>query len=243
MDNGTTHDLTVRNRHILGIAAHADDLDFGCAGSIAVWTAQGATVDYFILTDGSKGSEHLEISGSQLIRLREEEQRRAAAILGVSDVRFAGFTDGELANTAEVRYQIVKRIREAKPDIVLTTDPTFIYSAEFGFVNHPDHRAAGQAVLDSVFPFARNSRTFPDLLEAGLKPHTVPEILLSNFVAGTYIVDVSQVYDRKLAALREHKSQYDDFNRLRTMIEKRSGEIGKRIGVKFAESFVRITVS
>lgn len=234
--------LDVKGKTIFAVAAHADDLDFGCAGSIGTWAKQGANIHYLILTDGSKGSEEMHITSEDLSRMRQQEQKNAAKILGVKNVHFGGFIDGELTNSHEVRYKIVRLIRELKPDIVLTTDPTFVYSADFGFINHPDHRMAGQATLDSVFPFARNSRTFPDLLEQGLKPHIVRDILLINFAKGNFTVDITETFDKKMKALMEHKSQITDVKQFREMMETRAKTLAEKIGVKYAESFIRITL-
>jgi len=230
----------MKDKKILAVAAHADDLDFGCAGSIAAWADEGAEIHYLILTDGSKGSEDMEITNDELAKMRVEEQKNAAEILGVKKVHFGGFTDGELQNTPEVRYKIVKLIRELKPDVVVTTDPTFIYNEEFGFINHPDHRNAGQATLDSVFPFARNSRTFPDLLEQGLKPHSVLEILLVNFIKGSYYVDISKTFDRKIEALKKHASQIGDVDSFKERMKERAQMLGKKNDYELAETFVRI---
>ena len=230
----------MKGKTILAVVAHADDLDFGCAGSIAKWAKDGAVIHYLILTDGSKGSEDMSITNEELAKMRVEEQKNAADVLGVKEVHFGGFTDGELYNTPELRYAIVKLIRELKPDRVLTTDPTFVYSEEFGFINHPDHRNAGQATLDSVFPFARNSRTFPDLLEEGLKPHSVLDVCIVNFVRGNYVVDISDTFDLKIKALEKHQSQLGDIKGFKERMKERASMIGKNKGYKLAESFVRI---
>jgi len=230
----------IKGKTILAVVAHADDLDFGCAGSIAKWAKEGEMVHYLILTDGSKGSEDMSITPEELVKRRMEEQKNAAEVLGVKEVHFGGFTDGELQNTPEVRYAIVKLIRELKPDRVITTDPTFVYSEEYGFINHSDHRNAGQATLDSVFPFARNSRTFPDLLEKGLKPHSVLDICLVNFSKGNYIVDIEHTFDLKIKALEKHQSQVTGVDGFKEKIKERAAMIGKKKRYKLAESFVRV---
>jgi LmbE family N-acetylglucosaminyl deacetylase len=234
--------LDVGNKTILAVAAHADDLDFGCAGSIAAWVKEGANIHYLILTDGSKGSDDMSLSSEELSKLRQEEQSKAAKILGVRKVHFANFVDGELINSEEVRYWIVRLIRQLKPDIVLTMDPTFVYTEEFGFVNHPDHRNAGQATLDAVYPYARNARTFPDLLKEGLKPHVVREILLINFLKSNFTVDITTTFDQKIRALKEHKSQIINFDKFEEMMKKRAKMTAGKSGMKYAENFVRISL-
>ena len=233
-----------KNRTILAVAAHADDLDFGCSASIAKWTKEGALVYYLILTDGSKGSKDLNIKKEELIQIRKDEQTKAAKSLGVREVFFAGFTDGELTNSYEVKREIVKAIRKLKPYTVITTDPTFVYNSQFGFINHPDHRICGQATLDSIHPFSKNFRSFPDLLEQGLQPHAISEVLLLNFTEGNYIVDITETFDKKIAALRMHKSQtgHIDLKTFRERLEKRANMIGQKINAKYAEAFVKISL-
>lgn len=232
----------VNRKTILAVAAHPDDLDFGCSGSIAKWINDGALAYYLILTDGSKGSKDLTITKEVLIETRKKEQKKAAGLLGVKKVMFAGFVDGELVNSYELRREIVKIIRSVKPDIVITTDPTLIYSAEYGFINHPDHRACGQATLDSIHPFSKNFRSFPDLLEQNLKPHSVSEVLLINFSNGNYTVDITKTFDKKVQSLRVHQSQigHIDLKTFRQRLEKRAINLGKKIKAKYAESFIRI---
>jgi LmbE family N-acetylglucosaminyl deacetylase len=233
-------ELEVKGKTILAVVAHADDLDFGCAGSIALWANNGASINYLILTDGSKGSEDMKISSNQLVKMRQAEQLQAGKILGIKEIKFAGFIDGELINSPEVRKVIVRRIRELKPDIVISNDPTFVYRTDPGFINHPDHRVAGQATLDCVFPFARNSRTFPELLKEGLQPHIVHEVLLTNFGEGNFFVDISGFMDHKLRALKAHISQMTDFKAAEQIIKERAKLTGSKIGAEYAESFTRI---
>lgn len=141
-----------------------------------------------------------------------------------------------------MRRDVVRIIRTLKPDIVFTQDPAFIYDADRGFVNHPDHRAAGQIVLDSVFPFARNSRTFPELLEEGLNSHIVKDVFLTNFQKSNFFVDISSVIEIKLDALAKHKSQQDDPAGTRQFIRERAKMVGKNIDAEYAEGFIRIRI-
>lgn len=232
----------MKDKTILAVAAHTDDLDFGCGGSMALWSKRGARVYYFLLTDGSKGSEDMSISGERLSILRQQEQMKAAQIIGVKKVFFGGFMDGELQNSAEVRYEIVILIRKLKPDIVVTTDPNLVYDVDFGLINHPDHRNAGQATLDSIYPYARNSRTFPDLLEQGLKPHSVKQVLLLNFARGNFTVDITETFSQKIEALKAHKSQISDFGKFSRMMEQRGKMLAEKISGKYAESFIRLNI-
>jgi len=231
-------EFNVNKKTILAVAAHEDDLDFTCGGSVAKWSDEGANVYYLILTNGSKGFEDTLTSWENLTEIRRKEQAAAGRILGVKEVLFGGFMDGELQNNNEVKYLIVKTIRELKPQIVVSMDPTFVYSKD-GFINHPDHRHAGQATLDSVFPYARNARTYPDLIDQGLKPFKVGELLLVNF-EGNFVVDITDYFNKKVRALRQHKSQIEDIHGLEEMVAQMSAESAKTLGVKYAESFIRL---
>jgi LmbE family N-acetylglucosaminyl deacetylase len=227
---------------ILGVAAHPDDLDFGMSGSIATWVKQGAKAYYLILTNGNKGSEDRNIHPNKLRDIRRNEQRKAAKILGVADVFFCDYEDGDLTCCSDSKRDIAKIIRQVQPDVVLTMDPTMVYSAQMGFINHPDHRAAGQATLDAVYPHARDHLAFPDLLQDGLEPHAVETVLLINFDKHNYCVDVSEVMETKLRALGAHESQFKDKQATLDMIRNHNAKVGKECGCKYAEAFVRIDI-
>lgn len=245
MANDTTtpdhEELDVAGKHILAIVAHPDDIDFGGAGSVAKWIKEGAKVSYIILTDGTRGSEDMSITASQLREMRQEEQRNAGKVVGLTDIYFMDNPDGALQNTPEVQKPVVKIIRQLKPDIVITTDPTYVYDAENGFINHPDHRNAGQIALDCVFPFARNGRSFPELLEEGHEIHSVGTVLINNIGKANFYVDISDYLDTKLEAIKQHVSQYEDFPSIKERMTARAEQLGERIGVKYAEGFVKIS--
>jgi LmbE family N-acetylglucosaminyl deacetylase len=192
---------------VLGISAHPDDLDYGAGGTIAKFISQGAKVYYLILTDGSKGISDSAANAEEVANRRVAEQQEASTQLGLSGVIFAGFEDAKLANTEVVKREIIRRIREYRPDTVITHDPTFIYSAELGFINHPDHRAAGQAALDAVYPLARDAMSYPELLKEGLEPHEVSTILLMRPDTKNFISDISDFIEQKRLALAAHTSQ------------------------------------
>lgn len=232
----------IRGKVVLAVGAHPDDLDFSCGGTVARWSKEGVKVYYLILTDGSKGSEDLQIDSRALIKLRYHEQETAAKVLGVKEVYFLDFPDGELENTAAVRKEIVKIIRKLKPEVVLCWDPTFYFSQQRMFVNHRDHRLSGEATVDSVFPFARNSRTFPELLEQGLEPHPVQTVLLFNFNQQDFFVDVSQTLDTKIKAIACHESQFDDFKPVEERVRQIARETGKKGGMENAEGFLEVII-
>jgi LmbE family N-acetylglucosaminyl deacetylase len=230
---------------VLAIAAHPDDVDFGFSGSIAKWAADGTKVYYLIITDGSKGSDDLTISPAALIKMREKEQRAAAKVLGAREVSFLGYPDSELVLSMELKKDITRYIRRIKPDTVLTMDPSMIYSTSrgSGFINHSDHRVAAQATLDSVFPLARDHLTFPELVAEGLKPHKVSTVLMINFEKHNFGVDISQSFNKKLAALASHTSQMPDFESTRQRVTSWAITLGKEYGYDYAEAFLRLDIS
>lgn len=227
---------------VLGVAAHPDDLEFGMAGSVAKWVGEGATAYYAILTDGSKGSADRHVSSSDLIKIRRAEQQAAAKVLGVKEVFFFNYEDGCLECNLDVKKDIARVIRQVKPDVVMAMDPTMTYSVARGFVNHPDHRAAGQAALDAVFPLARDHLSFPELLAEGLEPHKTPTMLLVHFDNANYYIDISDYMDTKLKALDEHVSQIPNLTATHELLRGIAAQNGKKCGCRYAEAFVRLDI-
>ena len=164
-------------KNILVILAHPDDPEFFCGGTLALWARDGHHIQYYLLTCGDKGrnDHNKDIAGDELCGLRHREQSAAAAILGVAAVHFLDREDGTLVPDLDLRCEVVRIIRKMKPDILVTCDPQNLF-ATYG-INHPDHRAAGQAVLDAVFPAAGNELFFPELLREGYLPHMPREVL------------------------------------------------------------------
>jgi LmbE family N-acetylglucosaminyl deacetylase len=226
---------------VLGIVAHPDDLDVGAGGTMASFAAQGADVHYLILTDGGKGSKDQAITSKQLTTIRRQEQRDALALLGGKHVLFLDYSDGELEISMALKKDIVKVIRTIRPDVVVTLDPTLVYSAKRGIINHPDHRAAGQATLDAVFPLARDRLTFPDLFTDGYLPHNTSTVLLINFDDGNFAVDITDTFELKSKALTLHASQFGN-REASTWLRDMASSYGKQSGYELAESFVRIDI-
>jgi len=222
---------------ILGVAAHPDDLDVTAGGTLAHFAAEGAEVHYLILTDGSKGSEDPSMTPEQLVEIRHKEQRDAMELIGGKSIAFLDYPDGELEVTMELKKEIVKAIRLVKPDVVITMDPTVIYSAEAGYINHPDHRAAGQATLDAVFPLARDRLAFPEL---GDEPHKVATVLLARFEGGTLTVDITDSFETKSKMVQLHPSQFgtDEPTWLRDLATRQGNQAGYTLG----ESFIKLDV-
>ena len=227
---------------VLGVAAHPDDLDFMASGTVAQFVQNGAKVYYLILTDGGAGSEDRSITSAELQTIRQEEQRNAGKVLGLADVYFCDFEDGTLQNSLEVKREVVRAIRRVKPDVVISVDPSVLYSPALGFINHPDHRAAGQAALDAVFPLARDHMSFPELLDEGLEPHKTKTVLLMNFNEHNFAVDISKTIDLKFKALAEHASQIPDLKEVKERFTCRAAEVGKEYGYTYAEPFMRIDI-
>lgn len=232
---------TLKPKIILAVGAHADDIDFGASGGIAKWAAEGAAVYYLVVTDGSKGSPNTDMTSEKLSSLREEEQQAAAKVVGAKDVFFLGYEDGALEVTQKLKEDIVRIIRQLRPDTVIVMDPTVMYSRELGFINHTDHRAAGQATLDAVYPLARDHLTFPSLYQVEqLEPHKVAHLLLINFDEQDFFVDITATMDTKIAALAKHESQIADMDGVAKMLRSRAELAGRHSGVKYAEGFVRL---
>lgn len=226
---------------VLGIAAHPDDLDVGAGGTMAKFASEGADVHYLILTDGGKGSDDPTMTTEQLVALRHKEQTDALKSFGGKTITFLDYPDGELEITMQLKKQIAQHIRTIKPDVVVTMDPTVVYSAANGIINHPDHRAAGQAALDAVFPLARDRLTFPELAANGFEPHKTATLLLVNFNEHNYAVDITDHFDAKFKALRAHASQFGDISD-KPWFRDMAVSIGEITGFGLAEAFVRIDI-
>jgi LmbE family N-acetylglucosaminyl deacetylase len=189
----------------LCVLAHPDDVDFGSAGTVATWTAAGTEVTYCIVTDGDAGGFD-DTPREQMAPLRRAEQTAAAAAVGVTDVRFLGHPDGRLELTLDLRRDISRVIRQVRPQRVLTSSPERFYE-RIG-ASHPDHMTVGESTLRAVYPDARNPFAFPELLaEEGLDAWTVSEVWLSGSPRADHVVDVTDVVDRKFAALLSHVTQ------------------------------------
>lgn len=224
----------------LVVAAHPDDPEFGCGGTVATWVDQGIAVYYLLCTRGDKGTSDPEMTPERLMALRMAEQRAAAAVLGVREVFFLDFPDGELQPDLRLREAIVRMIRTLRPQIVATHDPATLYSESF--INHPDHRAVGQATLDAIYPTARDRLNFPEHERAGLQPHKVREVYLWGSQHPNTWVDISRTLERKIAALRCHRTQIRNPDELATRLRERARQTGQSGGLELAEAFWKITL-
>jgi len=223
---------------ILVVAAHPDDVDFGCAASVATWTAAGLQVSYCILTDGDAGGSDASVSRADMARIRREEQTAAAAQVGVSEIHWLAHPDGRLLPTIELRRDISRVIRQVRPQRVVTSSPIRNYGRIFA--SHPDHLACGEATLCAVYPDARNPFAHPELLEEGWREHAVDEVWLMGAPDPDTAVDCTDTFDRKVAALRSHVSQVGHRDGLDQMLREWMTGTAKSLGLpdgRLAEAF------
>ncbi len=220
------------------IYAHPDDIEFGVAGTAALWARHGCQVTYVVITDGNVGSHEEDMSAERLAEIRRAEQTAAGNVVGASCV-FLGYHDGLLQPTLELRKELVRQIRKYKPNIVVCGDPYFYYSDTY--INHPDHRAAAVAALEAVFPAAEMRLLFRELEEEGLTPHKVNYVYVSGWRDPNFYIDISDTVELKIAALREHVSQLGDWDPTER-VRNWSGEMGKKVGFKHAEAFHKIVL-
>lgn len=196
----------VGQKRILVILAHPDDPEFFCGGMIARWIDKGHQVSYCLLTKGQRGFQEKNLNVILMADIRIQEQLEAAAKLGVKEVKFLEHMDGELVADIALREEIIKEIRTVKPDVVVSCDPTNLFPAE-NRINHPDHRAAGQAVLDAVFPAAGNPGYQFPRDPASNEPHQVQEVWLTVAKQPNFTITLTSYLDQKIAALLCHRSQ------------------------------------
>jgi LmbE family N-acetylglucosaminyl deacetylase len=234
----TQQTVQVPLERILIVTAHPDDVDFGAAASIAAWTATGVQVSYCIVTDGDAGGFDEAVTRADMARIRREEQTAAAAEVGVSDIHWLGHPDGRVTASLELRRDISRVIRQVKPQRVVTQSP--IRNFQRIFASHPDHLATGEAALCAVYPDARNPFAHPELLEEGWKEHTVAEVWLMGGPDPDTVVDCTDTFPRKVAALRRHASQVGHRDNLDEMLREWMSATAKANGLpegRLAEGF------
>jgi LmbE family N-acetylglucosaminyl deacetylase len=223
------------------IYAHPDDIEFSASGTAARWANEGSKVFYVVITDGNVGSHEEGMTMDRLIETRRAEQRAAAKVAGAQDCIFLGYHDGLLQSTLELRKDLVKLIRNYKPNVVVCGDPTSFFPGG-NRINHPDHRAAATAAIDATFPAAEMPLLYPELEAEGLTPHKVNYVYISNpEKTANYYIDTTSTIDKKIEALRKHASQLGDWDP-EEPIKKWNSETGKTVGFAFAERFLRITL-
>ncbi len=225
-----------RQAQVMVVTPHPDDAEFGVAGTVARWTREGKDVIYVVCTNGDKGTSDTNMKPDELARIREKEQLAAAKLLGVREVIFLRYPDQGLEDTPEFRKEIVRLIRMYQPETVVTADPYRRY------IWHRDHRIASRVTLDAVFPYARDLYSYPDLLEQGLQPHKVQEVLLWGSEEPNYRSNITDTFDTKIAALRCHKSQIggNPSSELEERMRERYRMMAEGEDYELAEAFHRV---
>lgn len=229
-----------RPERALVVTAHPDD-EVGCAGTVALWTSQGTEIALVVCTNGDKGTEDPEMTPQRLAQVRQQEQREAAAVIGVHDVVLLGYPDGELEDTRELRGQLVREIRRFRPQVVFTHAP--VNRVRPG---HRDHRICGTVTLDALYPYARDVLHFPELNGNGLQPHKVATALLWGSESPEEYVDIGQTIQIKRQAMLRHKSQFvdrpgrDPNQEPGLFIRENAKRLGERAGLDYAEAFQKI---
>lgn len=219
---------------MLAIAAHPDDIESWCAGTLALLSDGGAQICLVLVTAGECGSSAPGATRQEVAAQREIEAREAARHLGIAEVVVLGYSDGGVEDSPALRKDLVAAIRRWRPDLVFTHDPEQPYPP---YLSHRDHRVVGRATLDAIYPLARDQLAFPELQAAGLLPHIVRGVWLFASVAAEAAVDISQSFERKLAARLAHASQTPDPPALVVAWRQRAAEIGAAAGVPLAEAF------
>ncbi|WP_237702879.1 PIG-L deacetylase family protein [Thermococcus barophilus] len=214
---------------VLCIQPHPDDCELAVGGILAKLFLEGKEIVYLTLTDGTMGTRDPMISPQELAGIRKKEQEKAAKVIGVKKLIWFDYKDTELPYSPEVRNRIISVIRKEKPDIVFAPDPWLPYEA------HPDHRNAGFLALEAVF-FAPFPYINKGDLEKGLTPYEVPLVALYYTARPNYIEDVTDVFDVKLRALKEHRSQFEkNWQQWELFIRIVGMFYGKKIGAMYGE--------
>ena len=222
---------------IVAVAAHPDDVEGWCAGTLARAIDAGATVRVLLVTSGDKGSADPAADPAAVAARREQEALEAARRLGFSEVAFLRHPDGEVEDTRALRAELVAWIRRWRPTVLFTHDPERPVPP---YLAHRDHRIVGRVALDAVYPFARDPLTFPEQLRDGLQPHAVGEVWLFASAVATAYVDIAAGFERKIAARLAHESQTPDPAALSAGWRARASAIGATVGLELAEAFTRL---
>lgn len=230
--------MTDTIQRVLVITAHPDDSEFGAGGTVAKLVKEGREVAYCIVTNGNKGSSDRTMTSERLAVIRAEEQRNAARVLGVEQVTFLGYPDGEVEDTRDLRRDVSREIRRFRPDLVICQNPNRTYNLG---ASHRDHRTVGGVVLDCVYPLARDHLAFPELMPE-FEPHKVRQVYVMQWREPHVVNDISDVMDLKIKALACHASQFSDFSAVEARVRQRAKELGAPHGYAYAEAFDRIVL-
>jgi LmbE family N-acetylglucosaminyl deacetylase len=227
-----------RIERVMVVTAHPDDSEFGAGGTVAKMVKEGREVTYVIVTNGNKGSGDRAMTPERLAAIRAQEQRNAAAVLGVERVQFLGYPDGEVEDTRDLRRDVSREIRRWRPQLLICQNPERTYNLG---ASHRDHRIVGGVALDCVYPLARDHMAFPELMPA-FEPHRVGEVYVMQWRNPQVVVDISETMDLKLKALACHQSQFANFAQVEQRVRERSAALGQSSGHAYAEAFDRIVM-
>jgi len=236
----TNNSKTYIPESAMAIFAHPDDIEFSCSGTLARWAKAGARVSYVLCTSGDVGIADDGMTREKAMEIREVEQRAAAEVAGAKEVIFLRERDGMLQSTLELRQKLVREIRRFRPEVVILGDPTMVWAGD-EYINHPDHRAAGFAAIDAVFPAAGQPHLFEELALEGLTAHKVRKVYVNNWREGGVYVSIDETIDVKVAALKAHKSQMRDWD-VETNIKQWAAERAKGHEMQYAEIFRVVTL-
>jgi LmbE family N-acetylglucosaminyl deacetylase len=218
----------------LVLFAHPDDAEFTCGGTVARWAREGCEVHYVCITDGSAGSNEPGVTREELRPIRDREQRAAAEVLGVSSVTFLGEVDGMLEVTLDTRRKVCREVRRLRPEVIIAQDPSRLWFGS-GYINHTDHKRAGELALSAIMPDAPTRPMFPELLDEGLEPFEVPNLYLAVNEPEVY-VDITDTIDLKLKSLAQHVSQLK-VEDVEKWVRERAATWGEQAGCAYAEGF------
>jgi LmbE family N-acetylglucosaminyl deacetylase len=224
----------------MAIMAHPDDIEFTCVGTLARWAKAGSRIIYVLCTSGDVGIDKPGMTREQATEIREAESRQAAEIAGASDIVFLREPDGLLVATLELRKRLVREIRRYRPEVVVTGDPTSLWSGD-DYINHPDHRAAATAAIDAVFPAAGQPHVFQELEAEELCAHKVRKVYATSWEHVDQYVNIDETIDIKVNALRAHKSQMGEWDP-EPMIKEWAAKSAKGKEIQYAESFRVVTL-
>jgi LmbE family N-acetylglucosaminyl deacetylase len=224
----------------MAIVAHPDDIEFSCAGTLARWARVGARISYVLCTSGDVGIDEPEMTRSKATEVREDEERKAAQIIGATEVVFLREPDGLLVPSLELRKKLVREIRRFRPEVVICGDPTIVWAGD-DYINHPDHRAAATAALDATFPAAGQSHLYEEFSQEGLAAHKPRKVYVTMWSGAEVFVDIEETIEQKINALRAHRSQMRDWDPEKMVREWAAGN-AKGKEMVYAEGYRVVTL-
>lgn len=227
-------------KRVLTIFAHPDDAETMAGGTLLKWAKEGHAITMCLITEGDKGTSDPDDVPQAVVERRRAEQQRAAARLNATVITL-GYEDGVLQPTLDLRRDLVRVMRRVRPDVVVANDPT-VWFRHGQYINHPDHRAAGQAAIEALYPAVKKASIFPELLAEGHQPHVVEEVWLGPTDEPDIFVDISDVFDEKIALICEHASQFPP-EATRAAFARIAREAGAPRGLQLAESFRTVRLS